>query len=215
VNDLIRIIIKSNNLKENEMKKKLFVLVFITTALIFVSCGKLPQAEMDAAKAAIEQAKTAQADLYLESDFFALQDSLNATIVAIEAKKSKMFGSFKDATAKLNEIATQANELVTKTETRKEEIKSEVATAQQAIATLLDENNQLLGMAPKGKEGKEALDAIKADIEGISTSVSEVPALIESGDLLNAQTKIRAAQGKATEINTELKTVIEKVSKKI
>lgn len=197
------------------MKKNLYVLVLIAIALIYAGCGKLPQAEIDAAKAAIEQAKAAQADLYLESEFFALQDSLNATVVAIEAKKSKMFGSFKDATAKLTEISTLATDLVAKTETRKEEIKGEVASAQQAIATLLEENNQLLSVAPKGKEGKEALDAIKADIEGIGTSVSEVPALIESGDLLNAQTKIKAAQEKAMEINTELKAVLDKTAKKI
>lgn len=196
------------------MKKSFFVLTVIAAALIFTSCGKLPQAEMDAAKTALEQAKTAQADLYLQTDFFALQDSLNATVVAIEEQKSKMFGNYKDATAKLSEITAQATELVAKTETRKEEIKTEVASAQSAISALQQENNQLFELAPKGKEGKEALEAIKADIEGINVSVSEVPALIESGDLLNAQTKVKAAQEKAAEINTELKTAVEKSMKK-
>lgn len=196
------------------MKKSFFVFTLIATALIFVSCGKLPQVEMDAAKNALEQAKTAQADLYLQADFFALQDSLNATVVAIEAQKSKMFGNYKAATEKLNEITVQAADLVTKTEARKEEIKTEVVSAQSAIAVLQQENTQLFELAPKGKEGKEALEAIKADIDGINVSVSEVPVLIESGDLLNAQTKIKAAQQKATEINSELKTAIEKSMKK-
>jgi hypothetical protein len=43
--------------------------------------------------------------LYLQADFYALQDSLNATVVAIEEQKSKMFGNYKVATEKLNEIA--------------------------------------------------------------------------------------------------------------
>ena len=47
-----------------------------------------------------------------------------------------------------------------------------------------------------------------------STSVSEVPVMIENGDLLNAQTKVKAAQEKAAAINTELKTVLEKYLKK-
>ena len=196
------------------MKKNFFVLTVIAAAFIFTSCGKLPQAEMDAAKSALEQAKTAQADLYLQADFYTLQDSLNATVVAIEEQKSKMFGNYKVATEKLNEITVQASELVAKTEARKEEIKTEVVSAQSAITALLEENNQLLEIAPKGKEGKEALEAIKADIDGINTSVFEVPALIESGDLLNAQTKIKAAQEKAVEINNELKTVLEKSMKK-
>ncbi|WP_147372021.1 hypothetical protein [Mariniphaga sediminis] len=196
------------------MKRIFFVLTLFAAAFIFVCCGKLPQAELDGAKAGIELAKTAQADMYLETDFFALQDSLNATIVVMEARKSKMFANYNDVTAKLKEITEQATELVAKTETRKEEIKSELVSAQSAITALQEENHQLLGIAPKGKEGKEALDAIKADIDGISISVSEVPALIENGDLLNAQTKIKAAQEKALGINTELKTVLEKYMKK-
>lgn len=196
------------------MKRNFFVLGLIAVALIFASCGKLPQAEMDAAKTALEQAKTAQADLYLQADFFALQDSLNATVVAIEEQKSKTFGNFKATTEKLNEISAQAAELVAKTEARKEEIKTEVASAQSAIAALQLENNQLFDLAPKGKEGKEALEAIKADIDGVNVSVSEVPVLIESGDLLNAQTKMKAAQEKAAEINSELKTALEKTMKK-
>jgi len=75
---------------------------------------------------------------------------------------------------------------------------------------LIDENTALLAKAPKGKEGKEAIEAIKLDLAGITASAGEVPALLASGDLLGAQTKINAAQQKATEINTELKTVLEK-----
>ncbi|NCB08272.1 MAG: hypothetical protein EOM73_08925 [Bacteroidia bacterium] len=196
------------------MKKYFFVLSIIAATVLFTSCAKAPQAEMDAAKAAIEQAKAAQADLYLEADFLAVQDSLNATLVAIEAQKSKMFGSYGEAKEKLATITAQATELVAKTDVRKEEIKGEVAAAQAAITTMMEENTKMVEMAPKGKEGKEAIEAIKVDLAGISASVAEVPALVESGDLLGAQTKITAAQQKATEINTELKTVLEKAGKK-
>jgi hypothetical protein len=196
------------------MKSKFFVLIVMAVAVLFASCSKLPQAEIDAAKASLEQAKTAQADIYLVDEFFGIQDSLNAIIVAAEAQSSKMFGNYKEVKAKLEAVTTQSTELVAKTETRKEEIKNDLATAQLEISTLQQENNQLLEIAPKGKEGKEALDAIRADIEGINTSVSDVPVLIESGDLLNAQTKVKAAQEKAAAINTELKTVLDKYMKK-
>jgi len=196
------------------MKSKFFVLMVMAAAVLFVGCSKLPQAEIDAAKTSLEQAKTAQADIYLVDEFFGIQDSLNAIIVAAEAEKSKMFGNYKEVKAKLEVVTAQSTELVAKTETRKEEIKNDLATAQLEISTLQQENNQLLEIAPKGKEGKEALDAIRADIEGINTSVSDVPVLIESGDLLNAQTKVKAAQEKAAAINAELKTVLEKYMKK-
>jgi hypothetical protein len=196
------------------MKRNFFVLGLIAVALIFTSCGKLPQTEIDAAKTALEEAKTAQADLYLQSEFFALNDSLNAIVSGIAEQKSKMFGNYQMATGKLDSIKVQATELVAKTDARKEEIKIELASAQLAITTLLEENNQFMGLAPKGKEVNEMLEALRFKNEGINSSVSEVPVLIENGDLLNAQTKVKAAQEKAVEINSELKTAIEKTMKR-
>lgn len=196
------------------MKKYLFILSFVAAALVFTSCSKPPQAEMDAANAALEQAKAAQADLYLQADFLAVQDSLNAALVAIEAQKSKMFGSYGELKEKLVTISAQATELVGKTATRKEEIKGEIAAAQAEVTRLTEENTKMVEMAPKGKEGKEAIEAIKIDLAGIGVSAAEVPALVESGDLLGAQTKINAARQKATDINNELKTVLEKYQKK-
>ncbi len=192
------------------MKRIFYVLSIVATAFIFTSCGKAPQAEIDAAKAALEQAKSAQADLYVEGDFLAVQDSLNAVMVEIEAQSSKLFKSYGSAKEKLATITTQATELVAKTDVRKEEIKTEVATAEAATQALIEENNALVAKAPRGKEGKEAIEAIKLDLAGITASLAEVPGLMENGDLLSAQTKVNAAQQKATDINTELKTVLEK-----
>jgi len=192
------------------MKKMFYVLSIAVAALMFTSCAKAPQAEIDAAKAALEQAKSAQADLYVEGDFLAVQDSLNAVMVEIEAQSSKLFKSYGSSKEKLATITTQATELVAKADVRKEEIKTEVATAEAATLALIEENNALVAKAPKGKEGKEAIEAIKLDLTGITTSVGEVSGLMANGDLLGAQTKVNAAQQKATQINTELKTVLEK-----
>ncbi len=192
------------------MKKIFYVLSIVAATIFFTSCAKAPQAEIDAAKAALEQAKTAQADLYVEADYLAVQDSLNAVMVEIEAQSSKLFKSYGNAKEKLVVVTTQAAELVAKTEVRKEDIKTEVATAEAATLALIEENNQLVTKAPKGKEGKEAIEAIKLDLTGITTSVGEVSGLVASGDLLGAQTKVNAAQQKATQINAELKGVLDK-----
>jgi len=192
------------------MKKIFYVLSIVAATLLFTSCAKPPQAEIDAAKAALEAAKTAQADLYVEADYLAVQDSLNAVMAYVEQQNSKLFKSFGKAKEKLVVITADATGLVAKSDARKEQIKTEVATAEAATQALIAENNALLAKAPKGKEGKEAIEAIKLDLAGITASVGEVPGLVATGDLLGAQTKVNAAQQKATEINTELKTVLEK-----
>ncbi len=192
------------------MKKIFYVMSIVATALIFTSCAKAPQAEIDAAKAALETAKTAQANLYVEADFLAVQDSLNAVMVEIEAQSSKLFKSYGKSKEKLVTITAQATDLLAKTEARKEQIKVEVAAAEAEANALIAENTALVAKAPRGKEGREAIEAIKLDLTSITTSVGEVQGLVASGDLLGAQTKVNAAKQKATEINTELKAVLDK-----
>ena len=188
----------------------IYVLSVAVATLILTGCAKVPQVEIDEAKAALEQAKTAEANLYVEADYLAVQDSLNAAMVGIEAQSSKMFKNYAKSKEQLAAVVTQANELITKTDVRKEEIKSEIVQAEVATNALIEENNMLLAKAPKGKEGKEAIDAIKLDMEAITVSVQEVAGMVSSGNLLAAQTKINAAQQKATAINAELKEVLTK-----
>ena len=196
------------------MKKYFMFFAIFGMAVIFGGCAKVPQVELDAANVALEQAVSAQADVYLEAEYLALQDSMNVINTEIEAQKSKLFGNMNDPKQKLIDVAALATELVTKTETRKEEIKTEVELALSALVTLMDENNNYVEMVPKGKEGKEAIEAIKSELAAIATSATEVQGLLESGELLAAQTKVNAASQKATDINTELKTVMEKYMKK-
>ena len=134
----------------------MFVVMALCVAVLFSSCGKVPQAEIDAAFAALDSAKMAGADVYLAEDFAALQDSMKAITENVEAQKSKFFASYgdiKEKLAKVNELAVAA---VAKTEARKEEVKQEIATLQSEVTTLQTQNNELVAKAPKGKEGKAA-----------------------------------------------------------
>ena len=60
----------------NQMNKKMKIkfLSGLATlglaALLFTSCAKLPQAEIDAANAAIEQAKVSGAEIYAKDNFY-------------------------------------------------------------------------------------------------------------------------------------------------
>ncbi len=82
------------------MKNRFFALriAFLgLTAFLLTSCSKVPQAEIDAANAAIEQAKTAGADVYVHENFVALQDSLKSVMVSIESQKSKFIKNYSTA----------------------------------------------------------------------------------------------------------------------
>jgi outer membrane murein-binding lipoprotein Lpp len=54
------------------MKKYFIFFAVVAGVVMLESCVKVPQAEVDAANAAIEQAKAAEANLYVEADYQAL-----------------------------------------------------------------------------------------------------------------------------------------------
>lgn len=199
------------------MKKVIFsISSLVLMALLISSCAKVPTVELDAAKAAVESAKTIEANRYLPEEFNALQDSMVSAETAIETEKSKFFlsRSYSDIAVKLTAITTSTEELKTKTEERKAQVRDEVQTIVTAVTALVAENKELLKKAPKGKEGKAALEAIQNDITVIEASLNEVNTLVTNGDYLTAQDKVNAANVKATAINDELKAAIAKAKKR-
>jgi hypothetical protein len=198
------------------MKSKLFLgLVLVSVVVLFSSCAKVPQVEIDAANAAIADAKSGEADVYVASEFAALNDSMNVANQLVEAKKGKLFASMKVAKAKLTAITAQAAQVKAHAATRKEEVKAEVTALQGELATLVDQTKKLVVKAPKGKEGKAAVEAINAEIAAVEATVAEVNGLVGQGSFMAALDKAKAAKEKASAIKAELIDVLTKAKIKI
>jgi hypothetical protein len=194
------------------MKIKLLSgIAIVGLALVFASCQKYPQVEVDAANAAVEAAKAAQANLYVASEFNALQDSLNTVLAAVEKAKSKLFKNYKKEVVKLTATAEMAKTVQANAVAKKEQMKQECTATLAEIATLMTANKEMLAKAPKGKEGKAAMEAVQADLTSIETQVGEVNNKFASDDIINALNQAKALKDKATNINKELTDVMAKV----
>ena len=193
------------------MKSKLMIAVAaIGIAVLFSSCAKVPQAEIDAATAAVQSVKDAGADLYVPEAYNALVDSMKSANEKVEAAKAKWFPNYtkaKELLATVNQMATDTKE---KAEARKVELKNETDALITEVKTMNEENTALVAKAPRGKEGKEALEAIKSDITVTETTVTEVQSLLANGDIIGANDKIKAAKEKATNTKAELEEAIAK-----
>lgn len=194
------------------MKTQFFksLLTLGVAAVILVSCGEVPQKEIDDATLAINEVKEIGAATYAPESFNALQDSMKAVMEDIEAEKSNFFKNFDDSKTKLIALISQSADVKQKTEARKEELKAEINQTTVATQELIAANKALLVEAPKGKEGANALLAIEAEIAAIETSLTESAAALEKGDLIGSLDVVKAAKQKATDINTELTDVIAK-----
>jgi hypothetical protein len=195
------------------MKNRFFLVITTVAAVVLMtSCGKVPQADIDAANAAIDSAKTAQADIYLPVEFAALNDSMSVVMQNVEAQKSKLFKNFKDVKVKTDALTASAGTLATDAAVKKEEVKVEAETMLAQVKILMTDTQALVLKAPKGKEGKAVLDEIKGELTVIETSVNDAQVLFDSGaNYMQVLDKVKAANEALTAINTELTDAIAKV----
>ena len=195
------------------MKNRFFLVIATVAAVaLMTSCGKVPQANIDSANAAIDSAKTVQADIYLPGDFAALNDSMTVIIQSIEAQKSKLFKSYKTPKAKLIALEAQAKTVAGNAVVKKEEVKKEAETLLASVKQLLADNTALLAKAPRGKEGKAVLEEIKGELTVIETSINEAQTLFDAGtNYMQVLDKVKAAKESLTGIKTELEEAIAKV----
>jgi uncharacterized protein related to proFAR isomerase len=199
------------------MKNKILFSVLTLGLLVVLAtgCQKAPQVQMDLAKQAVDSAKTAEADKYIPVEFNAIQDSLNMVLTNIETINAQSFWkrNYKPSIAQLDAIVVKANSAVTNAVAKKAEVKAKVETSLTEAAALLAEDKALILKAPKGKEGKAALEAIQQDLTVVEASINETTVLYNQGEYMAANDKISAAIEKANSIKQELTDAIAKYKK--
>jgi hypothetical protein len=192
-------------------KGSLVKMLMAGLVIVMISaCSKLPQVEIDAAYAAIDETAATGAEVYNRDNYLALQDSMKAVMEKIELEKSKFFKKFNPLKENLGQIVVMANEVTMQTVAKKAELRQEIESSIADIKNLLTENRQLVTEAPKGKEGTTVLLAIKSELDAIEESLTEVNTLLNEEDYMASLSKAKSAQQKAVSINEELKEVIAK-----
>lgn len=200
------------------MKNRFFlVIATVFAAVIITSCAKVPQEALDAASAALEQAKTVQTDVYFPVEFAALNDSLTVMLQNIETEKSKSAKDFKAIKENADAIAAKAAELAGGVEAKKAEVKAEAETMMTGVTALVDEAKALILKAPKGKGGAAALAEIKEELGVIEASVAETQAQCaeEGTNYMAVVDKLKAATEGLNGLIAELKEAITKAGIKL
>ncbi len=194
------------------MKKRLILAVTVVIALVVVtSCARAPREALDAARAALETAKSAQADIYFPAEFAELNDSLAVMLQNIETRRSKSASDFRDIRASAETIVEKAGELTVNIEERKAEVKAEAGTMINDARALIDEARALIARAPRGKEGKAAIDEMTAELAVLESSITDAQSLFDEGsDYIQVVDKVKAAGEGVGDIISELKNAMQK-----
>ena len=195
--------------------KTLLIAVGLVSILALLSgCAKAPQQVVDAANVALQAAEEARANLYVPDLYNAAKDSLTAAMDEINAQGSKfaLTRNYGRAQQLLEAATKAANDAQAAVAAKKEEVKAEAQTLMAQAQTAVEETKNLLAKAPKGKEGKEVLEQMQAELSGAETAITEATSAMDSGDFIGARDKVKAALEKANSLNQELADAISKKS---
>ncbi len=179
------------------MKHLRFVLPLVVGTLVFMACqAKLPQAEVDAATAAYEAAKTAQAEVYAPESFKAASDAYTALQDNLNAKE---YGKTKALATALLEASQKAK---ADAEAALEAAKAEVATLVNDINTLLPVVQAELALAAKA--GKKAKVDVKAYQDALTAGAQVFADAQASTDYADAKTKLQGLKDSLVKAQQEL-----------
>ena len=196
------------------MKNKILMgLAAIAMVAFLSSCGKVPQAQIDATQAAVDSAKVAEANVYAAAEFTALQDSMKSVAAAVEVQKGKMFKNFKAVKATLDQTIVKARQVSVNAVAKKAEVKKEAENLLTDIKAVVAQNAKYMKAAPRGKEGAQVLEQMKAEMTTIDASIVEVQAMLDKGSYMDALNKVKASKESADKINAELVAAFKKAGR--
>lgn len=191
---------------------KRLLLFALAPVVLLAACAKAPTEKVAAAEKAVEEAKTAGAPTYLAEDFAKLDGTLaNAKKeIAEQDGKFALLRDYGKAEQLLASVQTDAGRVAAEAAKKKEEAKQAAVKAQQAAQESVKAAQELVAKAPVGKD-RAALEAIKADAEGLTASLADVQTAIDKEDYLGAQAKAKAIQDKSQALSAEVESALAKV----
>lgn len=194
--------------------KRLLMFAVVPILLLSAACAKAPTEKVTAAEKAVNDARTAGAPKYAPEEFAKLESALTNAKNEVAEQDGK-FGFLRDyekAEQVLTATQTEAARVSAETVKRKEEAKAAAVQAQQTAQSAVTTAQGLVAKAPVGKD-RAALEAIKADIDGLATSLPDIQKTIDAEDYQAAQAKAKAVQDKSQAVSAELESALAKVHK--
>jgi len=193
------------------MRKMFVVLPLIFGLALMVGCAKPPQLDIQAAKAAIDAAQAAGAADYAAASLQAAQgaqSSLDAELQAQE-KKFALFRNYNNAKKLAADTKAAGDKAVADANAGKEQAKAEATQLIEQAKATHKEAGDMLANAPAGKGSKADLDAMKADLAGVETSIADADRAFGEGRYLEAKAKAMAARGAAEGVKAQVQQAIE------
>jgi len=183
---------------------KFIPFVAVLVLLVAVGCAKAPQESIDAAKAELDKATQAQADVWAGSEYQAAKQAMDAAQAEVDGQSQKWIKNYDKATELLNTAKAEATKAADAAAANKEQTRKDAEAAIADADAALQTAQASLKAAPRTKDSKADLELFDNDLKGLATTLDEAKAAQGSGDYKKALEQATSAKDKASSINQQL-----------
>ncbi len=190
------------------MTKQLTV-ALVSLSFVVIGCTKVPTEKIASAEQAISEARAAGAPSYLGERYAKLEGMLTTAKEQIATQEAKFvfLRDYSQAEELLEAIQMDAARVTSEATRMREDAKAAALQAQQAAQASVKATQELLDQALAGGN-RAALVAQKVDADGLTASLAQVQAALDSGDYQAAQVKAGAIAQKSEALAVEVRTAL-------
>jgi len=178
------------------MQRRALVLTMTKTlAWTLAGCARPPQAAIDAAKQALDGARSAGAGTYAAESLRAAEDAAARLDTELKAQEQKaaFIRSYKKATEFAEAAQLAAQKAAADAEAGKQMAKQEATLAIESTREALGQAKAALEKLPKTKAVQAARQGIQADIAVAEAALGDAESALAAGKLADAKAKAAAA----------------------
>jgi len=185
--------------------------VALGLAALLTGCAEPPTADIDAAKQALEAARAAEADQYAGAALTQAEDAVASMDAEVKAQQDRfaLFRSYDKAKELAAAAATAGQTASTEAAAGKERVKAEAEAKMAEAKTTLETVQQMLATAPRGKGTDADLAALKGDVDGLASTLTEVENAYAEGKYLDASTTAQSLLDNANRLKADIEQAIE------
>jgi hypothetical protein len=187
------------------MRSVLNLCIALGLAFVAIGCYSTPQAELDAAKAAVEAAKQAEAEVYAADTYRSATTALN------EATEKDALQDLEGCISAANRAKELGDRAKSEADASKQQTRNEAQAIINRVAPGLADARASLTSAPRGKGADEDLDQLNADISQTEANLSDARSNLSGGKFKDALSQARNAEGKLSQIQGSVQTATQKI----
>ncbi|HXU45435.1 MAG TPA: DUF4398 domain-containing protein [Thermoanaerobaculia bacterium] len=169
-------------------------------------CAKAPTKELQSAQTSLNEARSSGSEAYAPEAFSKAQQTFEQAKAEVAAQDKKLapLRSYGKAVALLAQARTDADTAKVQAVSGKEQFKGQAEKALDDARTAIAAARSSLATAPKGKDSRADLEAMKGDLDGLDTALTDAQGAYTGGDYATAKQKAEQVAQQARAVQDDI-----------